>query len=303
MPWLFPGLTRRPKSWRAPSLHVQAWTRALWRRQRLYSVMANAVHADRRLPPILPAISFKSKPISVIDLSINNAIGSSKRGKIGTAYTSSQPRLRSPDAGEVRAEVAEELALGVGATVGQGVLRKLPDSLVGVELGRVAGEAVEMEPGVAVLERADGVAAVDRAVVPDHHHGAAEMAEQIPEKGADLGVLDVLGREEKVEAIAAAAGTDREAGDDRDALAPLAVTQEWGLAARRPGATHARDQEEPRLVDEDDVGAQPRGFFLMCGHVSRFQCSILSSLRSSARRSGFCTLQPRLCSSRPTCAR
>lgn len=199
--------------------------------------------------------------------------------------------------------MAEELALRVGPAVGEGALGELPDALVRVELRGVAGKAIEMEPGIAGLERADGLAAVDRAVVPDHDHGTAEMAEQIPEECAHLRVLDVLGGEQEVEAAAPAAGTHREAGDDRDALAPLAVTQQRGLTPRRPGATHARDQEEARLVDEDEVGAQPRGFFLMRGQASRFQCSMRSSLRSSARRSGFCTLQPRPCRRRPTCAR
>ena len=89
--------------------------------------------------------------------------------------------------------MAEELALGVRPTVGEGALGELPDPLVGVELRGVAGEAVEMEPGIAGLERANGVAAVDRAVVPDPDHGAAQMAEQIPKERADLRVLDVLG--------------------------------------------------------------------------------------------------------------
>jgi hypothetical protein len=119
--------------------------------------------------------------------------------------------------------MAEELALGVRPTVGEGALGELPDSLVRVELGGVAREAIEMEPGIADLERADGLAAVDRAVVPDHDHGAAQMVKQIPKKRADLRVLDVLGGEQEVEAAAPAARTHREAGDDRDALAPLAV--------------------------------------------------------------------------------
>lgn len=189
--------------------------------------------------------------------------------------------------------MAEQLALGVGPAVRQGVLREIPDTLIGVELGSVSGEAVEVQTRIPVLQRPDGVAAVDRAVVPDHDHGAAQVAQQITEEGADLGVPDVLGREQEVEAAAAAPGTDRESRNDRDPLAPLAVAQERGLAARRPGAPHARDQEEPRLVDEDEVGAQPRGFFLMRGQVWCFHSAMRSSLRSNARRSGFCTLQPR----------
>jgi len=119
--------------------------------------------------------------------------------------------------------VAEEFPLGVGATVGERVLRELPDPLIGVEFGGVAREVVEMEPWIAGLKRADGFAPVDLGAVPDKDHGAAEMAQQVPQEGADLGMLDVLGREQEVEAVAATAGADREAGDDRDALAALAV--------------------------------------------------------------------------------
>ena len=199
--------------------------------------------------------------------------------------------------------MAEQLALGIGSAVGERALGELPDAFVGVEFRGVAGEAVEVEPWIAGLEHTDRLAAMDGAVIPDHDHGAAEVAEQVPEEGAHFRVLDVFGREQEVEAAAPATRTHGEPRDHRDALTPLAVAQERSLPPRRPGAPHARDQEEPRLVDKDEVGAQPRGFFLMRGHVSRFQCSIRSSFRSSARRSGFCTLQPSACSRRPTCAR
>ncbi len=110
------------------------------------------------------------------------------------------------------------------------------------------------------------------------------MAEQIAEEGADLGVLDVLGREREVEAIAAAAGTDREARDVGNALAALAVAQERSLAARRRGASHARDQEEPRLVDEDEVGAQPRGRGLFFDARPRVPLPVLDPLLVALER-------------------
>ena len=78
-------------------------------------------------------------------------------------------------------------------TVGERALRELPHALVGVEFGGITRKAVEVEPGIAGLERANRLAAVDGAVVPDHDHGAAEMTEQVAEEGAHLGVLDVLG--------------------------------------------------------------------------------------------------------------
>jgi len=64
------------------------------------------------------------------------------------------------------AEVAEEFSLGIGAAIGEGALRKLPDALVGIEFGGVAREAVELESGIAGLQHADGIAGVDRTVVP-----------------------------------------------------------------------------------------------------------------------------------------
>ena len=92
---------------------------------------------------------------------------------------SPQERLGSSNARELATKVAEEFGLGVGPSVGEGALGELPDALVGVELRGIAGEAVEVKAGIAGLEGTDRFAAVDGAVVPDHDHGTAEMAEQV----------------------------------------------------------------------------------------------------------------------------
>jgi len=183
--------------------------------------------------------------------------------------------------------VAPELALRVGAAVGEGLLRELPDAFVGVELGGVAGEAREVQSGEDATQRPDRVALVDAPVVPHEDDRSSEMAKQMSKEGADLGVLDVLGVEAVVEAEPSATGAHGDTGNDRDPIAPLPVVEKGRLASRRPGLAHTRNQEEARLVDEDEVGTQPRGFFLMRGHSSVFQRSIAASLRSKARRSGF----------------
>jgi len=88
-------------------------------------------------------------------------------------------RLRSAESSELRAEVTRELALGVRSAVRQGPLYELPDALIGVELGGIARESVEVEPGVPGLQGAEVFAAVDRAVVPDHDHGSPKVAKQV----------------------------------------------------------------------------------------------------------------------------
>ena len=118
--------------------------------------------------------------------------------------------LRGPaEAGELGAKPAQQLALGVGAPVGEGALRELPDALVRVELRRIAGEAIEVQSGKRALELPDGLASMDRAVVPDQHDGSTQMPKQVAEKLADLGMLDVLRVQTEVETQAAALRTDR----------------------------------------------------------------------------------------------
>ena len=91
--------------------------------------------------------------------------------------------------------MTKQLALRIRSAVGERALRELPDAFVGVEFRGITGEAVEVKSEVPGLERANRFAAVDRAVVPDHDHGATEVAEQVPEERAHFGMLDVLGRQ------------------------------------------------------------------------------------------------------------
>lgn len=207
---------------------------------------------------------------------------------------------RAADSLERQAEVPPELVLGVGTTVRKPLFRELPDAFVRVELGGVAGEAIEVQPGEGATERPDRVSLVNGPVVPHEDNRPSEMAKQVPEKGTDLGVPDVLGVQGVVQPETPAVRAYRDRGDDRDSIAPLPVVEQRRLAPQRPGLAHTRDQEEARLIDEDEVSTQPRGFFLMRGHSCFFQRSIASSFRSRARRSGFWCVKPRAWSSRPT---
>ena len=198
-----------------------------------------------------------------------------------------EPWRGATDSVEPKPEVTPELVLVVGSPVGQRLLRELPHAFVGVEFRGVARKAVQVEPREGTAQGTDRLALVDGAPIPEENHGAAEMAEQMPDEVADLGMLDVLRVEMVVQAEMTAAWTHGDSGDGGDPITPLPVVEKRCPSARRPRPAHTGNQEEARLVGEDDVGTQPRGFFLMRGHCSLFQRSIASSSRSSARRSGF----------------
>ncbi len=133
----------------------------------------------------------------------------------------------------------------------------------------------------------NSVSFVNARVVPDDEDVPAKVAQQVPEEFTDLVVSDVLRVALEVQADAPTPGSDGDARNDGDAIVPVAMMKEGRLSARSPGLSHRGNQEETRLIDEDDVGTQPRSVFFTRGQFVRFQRSMTSSFRSSARRSGF----------------
>lgn len=114
---------------------------------------------------------------------------------------------------ELGAKAATKFELRVRSAIAERLLCELPHPFVGVEFGGVAGETVEVEPREALLERSDGIASVDRAVVPEHDHGPAQVPKHVAEEVTHLRMLDVLGMQAEVQPQAPAAWADGEAGD------------------------------------------------------------------------------------------
>ncbi len=175
----------------------------------------------------------------------------------------------------------------VGATVGETPFGVGPDGFVGVELRSVGRKVFEMQSREPAADFPNPFSFVNAGVVPDHDDAPAEVAQQVSEEFAHLVVLDVLRVALEVQPDASTPGRNGDARDHRDAIMPVAMMNEGRLTARSPGLSHRGDQEEARLVDEDDVGTQPRSVFFTRSQSWRFQRSIFSSSRSKARRSGF----------------
>ncbi len=175
----------------------------------------------------------------------------------------------------------------VRATVGETPFGVGPDGFVGVELRSIGRKVFEMQPGELTADFSNSFSFVNACVVPDDEDVPTEVAQQVPEEFADLVVSDVLRVASEVQADAATLGSNGDARNHGDAIMAVAMTNEGRLTARSPGLSHRGNQEEARLVDEDDVGTQPRSVFFTRSQSLRFQRSIFSSSRSRARRSGF----------------
>jgi len=215
-----------------------------------------------------------------------------KGGQVGPADACPQLDLRSCDGDHGLAHFPAQLGQVVGSAVGEAGLGLRPDPFIGVEFGGVGREAFQAQPGVFPAQVPYRLPPMATDVVPHHDDRAPEVAKEVSKEPADLRLLDVLGMDLEVEAEAMAARTHGDSRDDREPIVSGPVTQDRSPSARSPGASDAGDQEEPALVSEDEMGAQPRGVFFIRGHSFSFHSRMLPSSRCNARRVGFWGVQP-----------
>jgi hypothetical protein len=141
---------------------------------------------------------------------------------------------------------------------------------------------------------------VGSRIVKQGNNRPAQLTQEITEEFADFSMTDITGEKAEIQTEALTAGADRDARYDRDLISAISMMNDWCFTARRPSAKNVGNQQESGFVAENNVGAQPRSVFFILGHSAFFQCSMASSFRSNARRSGFWWLHPRECISRPT---
>ena len=191
----------------------------------------------------------------------------------------------------------------VGLTVGEFPFGERPNTLVGIQLRGVGWEILDAQTRMPPLEFVQQTSLVGLGIVQQDDDRSSEMAQEMPKESADSPSADIVQAELIVEPQSLTPRADGNRRDDRDAIVTIAMAVDWGMTPWCPGAKQIRNQEEPRFVEEDEVGAQPCSVFFTRGQRFCFQCLIALSSRSTARRSGVCELQPSPCSSRPTWSR
>src|SRR5262249_30388627 len=147
---------------------------------------------------------------------------------------------------ELPAQLVEVMAAAVRKLA---VFEQLPHALVRIELRRVRGQALQLQPprGAGPEEVFDGLTAVNRCTIPDHEELAPHVPQQLPEEGDDRWPAERLHLHMGEEATSWGEGADR--GE--------VVMREWRpqhrrLAHRGVGAGHEGEQIEARLVYEED---------------------------------------------------
>ncbi len=128
------------------------------------------------------------------------------------------------------------------------VLEVPPDALFWIQLRRIAGEALEVDPvGRPVAQiPPNGFAAVDRRPIPEDQQLARDVAPQMIEEADHFGARDRRLMDLEVQPLVQAHGAD-----DREMIAAEGMTQDRRLAPWRVAARYRRQEIEAALIEEE----------------------------------------------------
>ena len=179
------------------------------------------------------------------------------------------------------AEPRSKLNNVLGCTVGQRIFGFGPHKLIGIEFGGIGRKSMHMEPLVLANELLNDEAPVDGTAIPQQHNRSAQVAQKVTQETDDLHPGNIDAVEAEVKSKPMAPWGDGEGGDGRNPLPVVAVSEDRGLADRRPGLAHVRDEEESAFVEEGEMGPKSLGFFLT------WAIPVSSSVRWPARFSAW----------------
>ena len=161
--------------------------------------------------------------------------------------------------------VSEPAEAGEAAVAELDVLEVAPEILDRVEVGRVAGEAFELEPGgrPGDEEVLDGLAAVGGQTIPDDEQLARDLGEQVLQEADDGRAIEGLGLGQRVDFA-----RFRQRRDDREVVAGELAAQDRGLAAGGPGPDRRRQEVEACLIYPEDRSFFGAGLFFYGGKMT-----------------------------------
>jgi hypothetical protein len=119
-----------------------------------------------------------------------------------------------------------------------------------------------MQPPMVAAKLHDFSIAVDRAAVQQRDHWPAQVSQQFGEVLHDLNGRHVPGIDLEIQPQLLTQRRHAQTSNDRKPPAAVTVPQYRRPSHWRPRALHRRDKHKAALIDENQMRAQPPGFFL-----------------------------------------
>lgn len=109
----------------------------------------------------------------------------------------------------------------------------------------------------------DRAAAMDRASIPEQHHGPPHMSKQMLEEGADIQSREIAGAEREIERQPFPFGREGQRTDRRDAILFVQVADDRRLPFRGSGPGHVGNKQEAGFIEENEMSPMSCGVFYM----------------------------------------
>ena len=164
-----------------------------------------------------------------------------------------------------------------------------PSGFHGIELRRVGRKEFDVEAARPVEHSGHRPTSVHVEPIPHEKDRTLDLTPEVSnELGQPYAVDVATGPDRKVERDPTSPGRHRQRPDDRSLFSVTSrLRKNRCLSSRGPRPAHERREQQPALIEENDVRVQPPGFFLMRGQSTLTQRRIAASSRSRACRSGF----------------
>lgn len=165
----------------------------------------------------------------------------------------------------VARRICQDLGVGWREVCERIAFEVSPKHLDRIDVGGVRRQEFAVQLAMALEEPVDDLGSVRLRAVPNDDQRFLELRGQVAQKAYYPTGREVrIGEQGKVKSYPLPVRRDRERRDGGHLFVPSsAVQKNWRPAARGPCPADQRRHHKAALVDEDDVGVQAAGFFLM----------------------------------------
>jgi len=108
----------------------------------------------------------------------------------------------------------------------------------------------------------DFFTSMDGPSIPQQDHGVLEMFEQFFKERTDIQTVKIPRPKPKIKSQAFPFRGHRQSTDGGNPVLFVEVIEDRGLSLGSPSATDVWNEQEARLIDEDQTGPKSFGFFL-----------------------------------------
>lgn len=148
------------------------------------------------------------------------------------------------------------------STVGQGSVSLVPNIFSRIKLGGIGRKVFHMNSWIPNKTLFNFLSAVNGGPIPQQDHGSPEMFEQPLEERPNIQTGEIPCPKPKIKSQPLSLWGYQQGTDRGNPVLFVEVIEDGGFPFRSPSATNVWNEQEARLINEDQMGSTSFGVFL-----------------------------------------